>query len=203
MRSSKKPKWSTTLITRVDDFQGAKPETTTWTYSDVKGNGKIKGGLERVTSPNLTRTLRYDNFGRVEQATSVIDSQTFTQRTGYNGTADKVDWIQYPSGLSVRNTYDDYGFPKTVEGISLSNTRYTQFQTASRELIDLQRDFEQWKNRNLSDADLAKLEHHESEVRRLGGYLSDFHESFEKHPSKQRFQNVAQRYIDLLIWLIE
>ncbi len=186
------------LVERTDDFDGVNPEVTTWTYSNEKVAGKIKGGLEKVESTNLTRTVQYDMFGRVAQATSVIDGQTFTQRTGYNGTADKLDWVEYPSGLTVRSTYDDYGFPATVEGLTLNRGRYGEFQDASRDLIGLQRDFERWKDQNLSLAQLAELENHEREVRRLGKYLADFYDGFEDNAQKQGHQDVAQRYIDLV-----
>ena len=187
------------LAERTDDFGGTNPSITTWEYSNENSENQIIGGLKEVVSANLTRTLQYDMFGRIQQANSLIDGQSFTQRTGYKGTADKVDWVEYPSGLTVRSTYDDYGFPATVEGISeFSDETYNNFQTASRELIDRQREFEEWKYNKLSLDQLNRFEEHEREVRRLGGYLSDFYSEFDENLDRKRYQDTAQRYIELI-----
>lgn len=186
------------LERRVDDIGGAKEQITSWEYSDTKGNGQIIGGLNKVISPNYERSVTYDDYSRVIEATSLVDGKTYTQRTGYLGTADKVDWIEYPSGLSVRNTYDDYGFPKTVEGITLDYDKYRQFQTASRELNDLQRQLEAYKDERLSETQLFALEEHERQVRRLGSALGEFYENFDGNPTKLAHEGEASRYTDLV-----
>jgi len=186
------------LVRRVDAVGAPQEEITAWEYSTIKGNGEILGGLKKVISPNYERTVKYDDFSRMVEATSIIDGQTFTQRTGYLGSADKVDWVEYPSGLSVRNTYDDYGYPKTVEGITLDYAKYEQFQIASQELNDLRRQLEAYKDQNLSETNLFKLEEHERQVRRLGKALSDFYDELEDNPIKQAHDDEAQRYTDLV-----
>jgi len=191
------------LVSRTDDHTGPKEETTTWTYTVKPSSGdlpagQILGGLQKVESDNFTRTVKYDSFSRVNEAITTMDGQSFIQRTGYQGTADKVDWIQYPSGLSVRTTYDDYGFPETVEGLALNNDTYTGFQAASAELNQRQRDFEQWKLDNLTLQQLADLEEHEAQVRVLGSELSDFYDDFADNPERQAAQDEAKRYQNLI-----
>ncbi|MEM7360906.1 MAG: RHS repeat-associated core domain-containing protein [Pseudomonadota bacterium] len=186
------------LVRRVDDVGGDKEEITTWDYSETNGNGNVIGGLSRVTSPGYERTVKYDDLSRVVEATSTINGDPFTQRTGYLGTADKVDWIEYPSGLSVRNTYDDYGFPKTVEGITLDYDKYLQFQVASRQLNDLQRQLEAYKDENLTDQQLFDLEEHERQVRLLGTALSEFYDEFETNPTKEQHEDDANHYSELV-----
>jgi RHS repeat-associated protein len=182
------------LVRRVDDLGEAKEEITSWEYSETKGNGQLIGALNKVISPNYERSVKYDDLSRVVEATSIIDDKPFVQRTGYLGTADKVDWIEYPSGLSVRNTYDEYGFPKTVEGITLDYQKYDLFQAASRELNRRQRALEAHKNESLSEADLFILEDHESNVRRLGKALGEFYETFEDDVTKKGHEAEALRY---------
>lgn len=192
------------LKERIDLYGTPQAQSTKWTFTDtVTQAGELLGGLKRVESPNFARELKYDEFGRVSQANTVIDGTSFQQKTGYSGTADKVDWIQYPTGLTVRNTYDEYGFPKTVEGISLNYSKYTSFQKASKELNDLRRDLESWKDQYLTDAQLAQLEEHERQVRRMGKQLSEFYDKFgdpstQVAKDKTSYQDVAQRYIDLV-----
>lgn len=187
------------LVRRVDDANGDKQEVSTWEYSNVKSNdGDLIGALKKVNSPNFERTLKYDNFSRVVEVNSTVDGKAFQQRTGYHGTADKVDWVQYPSGLSVRNTYDDYGFPKTVEGISLDYSKYQEFQKASKELNDLQRQLENYKDAQLTDDQLLALEEHERQVRRLSKALSEFYDEFDANSDKKTYEKQAQRYSDIL-----
>jgi len=154
--------------------------------------------LEKVESPNFTRTLKYDQFSRVVEANSTIHEEKFTQKTGYRGTADKVDWMQYPSGLSVRNTYDDYGFPQTVEGLSVNSSTYDAFLQASIDLNDSQRNLERWKDQHLTPQALAQLEEHERQVRLLGSTLSEFYDDFADNQARQDKEDHAKRYTDLV-----
>lgn len=193
------------LVRRVDDIGGSKEQVSTWEYSSTNtvgsasgAGGDIIGGLKRVASPGFSRSLKYDDLSRIVEATSTVNSREFTQRTGYLGNGDKVDWIQYPSGLSVRNTYDDYGFPSTVEGVELNYDAYLQFQAESRNLNKAQRDLEAYKDAQLTDAELYTLEAHEREVRRLGGALGDFYEVFDDNQERQTIVDEAQEYSDLI-----
>jgi RHS repeat-associated protein len=181
------------LIKRVDDI-GVNEEVTTWEYSKAKGNGQLIGSLHKVISPNYERSVKYDDFSRVIETTSLIDEETFTQKAGYMGTADKVDWIEYPSGLAVRNTYDNYGFPKTVEKITLDYAKYLEFQSASQTLNTSQRQLEVYKNAYLNNVQLNDLEEHERQVRLMGKVLSDFYNEFDQHPDKIAYEEEALRY---------
>ncbi|MFQ3246126.1 MAG: RHS repeat-associated protein [Arenicella sp.] len=198
------------LRVRIDDATGNFPETTTWHYGTQNEGGDLIGGLKKVetTSPAQTtslfsRTIKYDKFGRIVEASSDIGDQRFVQKTGYNGTAGKVDWISYPAtpgttGLTVRNTYDEYGYPNTVEKITLNSGKYDEFLAASVDLNKSQRDLERWKDDHLTLSQVNQLEEHERQIRLLGKELSEFYDDFNDSPHKEAFQDNAQRYINLV-----
>ena len=195
---------------RIDAKGTAKQTTTTWVF-DGEGAGQVKGGLQLVETKTsngdvlYSRAMTYDDFGRAIKSDSSINpngaldaTRNYVQRTGYLGTADKVDWIEYPSSLTVRSTYDDYGFPKTVEGIDLNYAGYEAFQEASNELNEAQRDFELWKNANLDQDQLTELEDLEAQIRLQGEALSGFYDRFEDDSRKTALDDDVEHYSGLL-----
>ncbi len=91
---------------------------TIWNY-DTATNGI--GRLNSVSSPIYTRTLEYDSLGRTDKSTVDTNGKSFVTEFGFQGVAGKVDWVQYPTGLVVHKSYDDYGFPTELESINLAN----------------------------------------------------------------------------------
>lgn len=100
-------------VTKRTEVEGE----TNWVY-DTAPNGL--GKLASVTDPHgYTRSHEYDEFSRNIKSTITIDGESHITNMGYLGTQDKLDYIQYPSGLMVRKTYDAGGYPLEIRSNGL------------------------------------------------------------------------------------
>ena len=98
--------------------------TTTWAY-DTAANGV--GRLHTVSMQELgsgtdsyLRSHAYDGMGRPSDLTVTMDGVAHTTTTVYTGTTERVDYMQYPSGLTVRTTYNNYAFPVEIRSNGLN-----------------------------------------------------------------------------------
>ncbi len=91
---------------------------TQWTY-DTALNGL--GKLAQVwDGQGYVRSHKYDKHGRSTDVTTTIDGESNTITTAFIGTTDRVDYVKYSSGLTVRKTYNDYGFPLEIRSNGLA-----------------------------------------------------------------------------------
>ncbi len=179
-------------------LQRSEPEgQTEWTYDGTAEHNKL-GALAKVTSPLYSREVKYDILGRPEQADTNIDGVDFTQRSGYTGAGDKLDWMQYPSGVTTRYTYDSYGYPKTVEGIDLDHASYQQYQEASAALHNLQRELEKWEAANLLPDDLELLGYHQRQLAEKGAIVAQFYNDIEDAPALLAINDQADAWTALI-----
>lgn len=65
------------------------------------------------TSDGIRKDYTYDDFGRIVSETEKIYDDIFTTKMTYNS-QNKVETIEYPSGLVVKNNYTADGFLQTV-----------------------------------------------------------------------------------------
>ena len=86
--------------------------TITYTYDNTT-NGK--GLLSTITGYGNTVTYTYDAYSRISSKTNTIDGTDYTESYTYNNTSNTISQLTYPSGFSVQNEYDSYGYLKKVK----------------------------------------------------------------------------------------
>ncbi|MDH5694084.1 MAG: FG-GAP-like repeat-containing protein, partial [Gammaproteobacteria bacterium] len=98
------------------DLLGRKTEviesglTSKWVYdSAAYGKGKL---AYTTASNGFKRVMAYDNKGRASSETTTIDT-TYSVSTTYDS-AGRTYTRKYPSGFTVRNVYNTYGYLKQV-----------------------------------------------------------------------------------------
>jgi len=100
--------------------------TSAWTWDTAsKGVGKLAA---ESTSNGFSRSYAYDNFGRLAQTTTSINGAgTYYQSTVYDAYG-RVSSFTQPTGLSVVNVYNSYGYlSQVLDGTT--QTPYWQAQT--------------------------------------------------------------------------
>ncbi|MBT8121172.1 MAG: VCBS repeat-containing protein, partial [Gammaproteobacteria bacterium] len=86
----------------------AEPEgSSTWTY-DTATNGVGKLASVSYAGSGHSKTLAYDNLGRLSSETSNIDSESFGLSYTYDGFS-RRQTVTYPTGFIVRNVYNSHG----------------------------------------------------------------------------------------------
>ena len=86
--------------------------TTDWTYDTAaKGIGK----LHTVSAPHIAylETQSYDSLGRTSAFTKTIDGVSYSASVTYDA-AGRVETQSYPSGFTVRNSYNSRGYLTSV-----------------------------------------------------------------------------------------
>ena len=72
------------------------------------------GALAHVSCSNgMSRSIRYDSYGRIISELEVVDGKKYTTNTSYND-KDQIDTVVYPSGFSIRNSYTANGYLNAV-----------------------------------------------------------------------------------------
>lgn len=194
------------LSQRTDDEQSANPIVTQWSFYDDPAETLdsprvnetvILGALKSVSSPEFYREVRYDQYARPVRTLTTIKGQSYEQRSGYKGTTERLDWLQYPSGLTIRQSFDDYGFPQTVEGADLNDEKYIEYQTAAQELLAKQRELQAWEE-SLAYEDWLHLEALKADFARLGQLVDGFYDELEEGADYEAKQDEISRIQSLL-----
>lgn len=96
-----------------DIAQKSGPEgTTTYTYYGA-GNG-LANQLKKVTAfSGVTEEYAYDGYGRLSNEKKTINGQMFQHNYTYNS-QNQVVTKMFPSGYTIRNTYDGAGYLTNV-----------------------------------------------------------------------------------------
>lgn len=70
-----------------------------------------KGTLSKTTSSNnnISRTLKYDSFGRIIETSETIDDKTYITQSTYD-VYNRIDKITYPSKFIVQHEYNSNGY---------------------------------------------------------------------------------------------
>ena len=98
--------------------------TIAYTYYTNTTTGLSTNSLSTVTRDGLTRSYTYDGFMRVSAETVTnSDGTAFTTSYTYNKDNDQVVNTVYPSGLTVTNVYDEYGYLTSVTANDGSSTK--------------------------------------------------------------------------------
>lgn len=93
-------------------------------------DSRWKGSLDKVTSSNGTsEEYYYDAHGRLIKKVEVIDGKTFNTETSYNVDNNLPETTLYPSGLKVKNEYDESGYLIAVKN---QDTGYTYWTASER-----------------------------------------------------------------------
>ncbi len=108
---------------------------TQWQY-DTGLNGL--GKLGKVwNDQGYERRHVYDQYGRAVEMTTVIDGDSTTIKTDYHHTTDRVQYVEYPSGLKIRKEFNDYGFPISIRSSSQNYLdRYEAAEAEAQRLSD-------------------------------------------------------------------
>ncbi|MGH1427721.1 MAG: RHS repeat-associated core domain-containing protein [Arenicella sp.] len=168
------------IIKRVDGEAAGSPETL-WEY-DTAENGL--GKLTKVSnSDGYVREHRYDLYGRPIESIVTYDGETHSTETGYlNLREDKVDYMRYPSGLMVRKTYNEYGFPLEIRSNGL--VEYEQYTAKLTEAESFRDQAIVYQNE--TEAERLALYNEARAEERLGN---------QDQEQGQRFAEKAQSYI--------
>jgi len=89
----------------------------------------LQGRLDRTTTPETTAVFDYDEFGRTNTISRMIDGEPFTAHVDERGAAGRPTIISYPAGtgagsLRVRNVYDIAGTLIEVKNADDANVSY-------------------------------------------------------------------------------
>ena len=115
---------------------------TQWEYDT--GSFAI-GKLVRVWNDRgYERTHIYDEYGRPTDVTTTIDGDATTIKTDYHLTTDRVQYVEYPSGLRIRKEFNDYGFPISIR--SSSQNYLDRYEAAEAQAATLADDANVYKN---------------------------------------------------------
>ncbi|MDG9670783.1 FG-GAP-like repeat-containing protein [Hahella sp. CR1] len=108
------------LVLRIDNYQGSwesgaadgcsgdasNPKTTRWIYDTAEyGAGQLH---KIIGESGYEEEYKYDSFGRVVSVAKKIEGELFVSQTQYDVYGRPVR-ITYPSGLAVRNHYNQFG----------------------------------------------------------------------------------------------
>ncbi len=111
------------MLTRIDDVNASaqSTRTSTWTWDTAtKGVGKAAS----TSGYGYTATPTYDSFGRPASVTEAMDGYSFTVSTSYDSLG-RPATTAFPSGLTVRNIYAQYGHLQKLEN-AITNQVYWQ-----------------------------------------------------------------------------
>lgn len=98
-----------------------RPDASYTYIYDVGWNG---APAVACTSDGMRKDYGYDSYGRVISETEKIDGSTFTTKTAYNS-QNKVETVEYPSGLTVRNSYTPDGYLQSVSSADSKTVYWT------------------------------------------------------------------------------
>ncbi|MGH1469870.1 MAG: RHS repeat-associated core domain-containing protein [Cellvibrionaceae bacterium] len=104
------------MTSRIDDYQGANQVLNEWSY-----DGQYQGALDFKKRPGFTENYSYDGLVQTNQIDTSISLNNFTgsfQSTITHDNYGRVLTQNYPSGLSVLNSYNSFGFANEVRKIS-------------------------------------------------------------------------------------
>lgn len=89
-------------------------------------DARWKGALNKISSSNGTsEEYFYDSYGRLIKKVEVVDGKTLTTETTYNTLNNLPETTTYPSGLKVKNEYDNAGRLIAVKNLTTGYTYWT------------------------------------------------------------------------------
>lgn len=106
-------------------IEECRPDVTITTTYD---NG-WKGAVDEIASDGTiysSEEYSYDNYGRLIQKLSLVDSKQYQIKYSYN-TENKVETITYPNGIKIKYDYDTCGIQTSVSNAD-SGQLYWQLQ---------------------------------------------------------------------------
>ena len=109
-------------IVQITRSKNNTSETATYTYDNASGNGI--GKLSRIHHDgNTERIYAYDNLGRIYNYLIDIDGTTFDHLYEYD-TLGRLQFITYPDGFRIQQTYNSYGELATIRNASNNDLIY-------------------------------------------------------------------------------
>ena len=95
-------------LVQRDEVEGI----TSFTYD---GGNKAVGKVSQVVTPFVTTSISYDDIGRLESKTKVLDELSLSSSIEYDQFSRPLNLV-YPSGFEVRNNYNERGYLYEVYG---------------------------------------------------------------------------------------
>ncbi len=95
---------------RVTTETGGSEGDITWTYSTLPSR---IGTLENIIKNNHRTNFVYDDSLRLTSDTEIIDGTSYITRYTYDELGRRYT-TTHPTGITVRDGYNDYGYPTTV-----------------------------------------------------------------------------------------
>ena len=88
----------------------ANNETLTWSFDGGSGKYGYLMSDQRSHPNTYQRNYQYDNFGRVNKSTLIVDSHTLEMETVYDAYYGRVKGVSTPDGKGVEYQYNAYGY---------------------------------------------------------------------------------------------
>lgn len=92
-------------VTRKVTTGGNAPGTETFVWDTIK-----QGMLSSETANGVTRSYRYTAALQLSQTTVTLDGQSRTVKHQYDGFYGRPKALEYPNGLTLKYSYNDYGY---------------------------------------------------------------------------------------------